>query len=102
MRRNLSLHTMFLPGVPHDARRRAQADITAWIGAGRAILSVAAPIRWPKPPPRTRRSSAWQGRQVWSSRRDSPRLKRCRPLVQLDRGAHGSWMNASAIAGVFV
>ena len=41
MRRNLSLHTLFLPGVPHEARRRAQADITAWIGAGRAILSVA-------------------------------------------------------------
>jgi NADPH2:quinone reductase len=32
---------MFLPGVPHEARRRAQTDITAWIGAGRAILSVA-------------------------------------------------------------
>ena len=41
MRRNISLHTMFLPTVPHEARRRAQSDITAWIGTGRAILSVA-------------------------------------------------------------
>jgi NADPH2:quinone reductase len=41
MRRNISLHTLFLPGAPHDARRRAQSDITQWIGTGRAILSVA-------------------------------------------------------------
>ncbi len=42
MRRNVSLHTIFLPGTPHEARRRAQTDITAWIGSGERLLSVAA------------------------------------------------------------
>jgi NADPH:quinone reductase len=42
MRRNLSLYTMFLPGAPLEARRRAQSDITAWLGSGERILSVAA------------------------------------------------------------
>jgi NADPH2:quinone reductase len=41
MRRNLSLHAMYLPGAPPEARRRAQSDITAWIGSGERILSVA-------------------------------------------------------------
>ena len=38
---NLSIHGVYLPVSPHEARRRAQADITAWIGTGQAILSVA-------------------------------------------------------------
>jgi NADPH2:quinone reductase len=41
MRRNLSLHTIYLPGVPHEARRRAQRDITQWVGSGARLLSVA-------------------------------------------------------------
>lgn len=41
MRRNLSVHGLILPTSPHEARRRAQADITAWINAGPRILSVA-------------------------------------------------------------
>jgi NADPH:quinone reductase len=41
MRRNLSLHTIYLPGCPLAARQRAQSDITAWIGSGERILSVA-------------------------------------------------------------
>jgi NADPH2:quinone reductase len=40
-RRNLSIHGVLLPNSPHQARRRAQADITRWIGTGRRILSVA-------------------------------------------------------------
>ena len=42
MRRNLSIHGLILPTSPHEARRRAQADITRWIGSGPRILSVAA------------------------------------------------------------
>ena len=42
MRRNLSIHGMVLPTSPHEARRRAQADITSWISTGPRILSVAA------------------------------------------------------------
>lgn len=41
MRRNLSLHTIYLPTSPPEARRRAQADITAWAGSGKRILAVA-------------------------------------------------------------
>ncbi len=41
MRRNLSLHAVYLPGVPHDARRRAQSDITQWIASGERLLTVA-------------------------------------------------------------
>ena len=41
MRRNLALHTVYLPGTPHESRRRAQADITAWIGSGERLLTVA-------------------------------------------------------------
>jgi NADPH2:quinone reductase len=41
MRRNLSLHAMYLPGAPLEARRRAQSDITAWIDSGERILAVA-------------------------------------------------------------
>ena len=41
MRRNLSLHTIYLPGSPLAARQRAQSDITAWIGSGERILAVA-------------------------------------------------------------
>ncbi len=42
MGRNIALHAMSLPGSPHDARRRAQSDITAWLRGGPRILSVAA------------------------------------------------------------
>ena len=38
---NLSIHGVYLPVSPHEARRRAQADITAWIGTGARMLSVA-------------------------------------------------------------
>jgi len=42
MRRNLSVHGLILPTSPHEARRRAQADITRWISSGARVLSVAA------------------------------------------------------------
>ena len=41
MRRNLSVHGVLLPTSPHEARRRAQSDITRWIKTGARILSVA-------------------------------------------------------------
>jgi len=41
MRLNLAVHGVYLPVSPHAARRRAQADITRWIGTGDRILSVA-------------------------------------------------------------
>ncbi|MET3528451.1 NADPH:quinone reductase [Phenylobacterium koreense] len=41
MRLNLSINGVYLPVSPHEARRRAQADITRWIGTGERILSVA-------------------------------------------------------------
>ncbi len=42
MFRNIAVHTMSLPGAPHEARRRAQSDIARWLSCGRRILSVAA------------------------------------------------------------
>jgi NADPH:quinone reductase len=41
MRRNLSLHAIYLPGTPLEARHRAQSDITAWLASGERVLSVA-------------------------------------------------------------
>lgn len=41
MRLNLSVAGVYLPVSPHEARRRAQADITRWIATGERILSVA-------------------------------------------------------------
>jgi len=41
MRLNLSIHGVYLPISPHEARRRAQADITRWISTGKRMLSVA-------------------------------------------------------------
>jgi NADPH2:quinone reductase len=41
MRLNLSIHGVYLPVSPHEARRRAQADITRWIAGDKPILSVA-------------------------------------------------------------
>jgi len=38
---NLQVSGVYLPVSPHEARRRAQADITRWIGTGKRILSVA-------------------------------------------------------------
>lgn len=38
---NLQVSGVYLPVSPHEARRRAQADITRWIGTGERILSVA-------------------------------------------------------------
>ncbi len=40
MFRNISLYFMVLPTSPHEARRRAQSDIAAWLRAPR-LLSVA-------------------------------------------------------------
>lgn len=39
--RNLGIHGVYLPVSPHEARKRAQQDITRWIGTGQRILSVA-------------------------------------------------------------
>lgn len=38
---NLQVSGVYLPVSPHEARRRAQADITRWIGTGERMLSVA-------------------------------------------------------------
>ena len=38
---NLQVSGVYLPVSPHETRRRAQADITRWIGTGERILSVA-------------------------------------------------------------
>lgn len=38
---NLGVHGVYLPITPPEARKRAQADITRWIGTGKRILSVA-------------------------------------------------------------
>lgn len=38
---NLAVHGVYLPVSPHAARKRAQADITSWIGTGDRMLSVA-------------------------------------------------------------
>jgi len=40
MFRNITLHFMVLPTSPHESRRRAQADIAAWL-RGPRLLSVA-------------------------------------------------------------
>ena len=39
--KNLSVTGIYLPVVPHEARHRAQDDITHWIGTGKRMLSVA-------------------------------------------------------------
>jgi NADPH:quinone reductase len=41
MRLNLAMTGVYLPVSPHAARRRAQDDITRWIGTGERMLSVA-------------------------------------------------------------
>lgn len=41
MRLNLAITGVYLPASPHEARRRAQDDITRWIGSGARLLSVA-------------------------------------------------------------
>jgi len=41
MRLNLNVHGVYLPVSPHEARRRAQADILHWISSGTRILPVA-------------------------------------------------------------
>ncbi|MES2340043.1 MAG: NADPH:quinone reductase [Pseudomonadota bacterium] len=38
---NLGVHGVYLPVTPHEARKRAQQDITRWIATGERILSVA-------------------------------------------------------------
>ncbi|HEY3800884.1 MAG TPA: NADPH:quinone reductase [Caulobacteraceae bacterium] len=40
-RKNLSITGVLLPNSPHEARRRAQTDITRWIATGKRMLSVA-------------------------------------------------------------
>jgi NADPH2:quinone reductase len=42
MRKNLSIHGVYLPMSPVDVRHQAQSDITRWLDTGRAKLSVAA------------------------------------------------------------
>jgi len=39
--KNLTLTGIYLPQVPHEARQRAQDDITHWLRTGKRILSVA-------------------------------------------------------------
>ncbi|MCA3747020.1 NADPH:quinone reductase [Phenylobacterium sp.] len=41
MRLNLNVHGVYLPVSPHEARRRAQADILQWISTGARTLPVA-------------------------------------------------------------
>jgi len=41
MRKNLTVRGVLLPNSPHEARRRAQADITRWISTGDRTLAVA-------------------------------------------------------------
>ena len=41
MRKNLTVRGVLLPNSPHEARRRAQADITRWISTGERVLAVA-------------------------------------------------------------
>jgi len=41
MRLNLSISGVYLPVSPHKARKRAQQDITRWIGTGPRTLAVA-------------------------------------------------------------
>ncbi|HEY9219093.1 MAG TPA: NADPH:quinone reductase [Phenylobacterium sp.] len=41
MRQNIGIHGVLLPVSPHEQRRRAQDDITRWIGSGSRMLSVA-------------------------------------------------------------
>jgi NADPH:quinone reductase len=45
MRKNLTVRGVLLPTSPHEARRRAQADITRWISTAPRILAVAG--TWP-------------------------------------------------------
>ena len=40
MRRNISIHAVLLNTVPLAARRRAQADIVAWLSAGGMLHTV--------------------------------------------------------------
>ncbi len=42
MQKNLAVHAMVLPSVPHEARRRAQSDIARFIAVPGRKLSVAA------------------------------------------------------------
>ncbi len=48
IRKNLALHAVYLATVPHEARKRAQSDITAWLRSGRRILTVAARFTLPE------------------------------------------------------
>jgi NADPH2:quinone reductase len=41
MFKNISLHGLILPRSPLEARQRAQADITRWLGSGERLLTVA-------------------------------------------------------------
>ena len=40
MQKNLTIYSIMLPTSPHDARRRAQSDIAAWLSTGQRLLSV--------------------------------------------------------------
>lgn len=42
MQKNLQIAGMVLPASPHEARRRAQADVTRWAATGKRLLNVAA------------------------------------------------------------
>lgn len=41
MQKNLAVHAVMLPTTPHEARRRAQSDIAAWLESGKRSLTVA-------------------------------------------------------------
>jgi NADPH2:quinone reductase len=41
MSKNALIHGVRLPTSPHEARRRAQADIAGWLTSGKRVLSVA-------------------------------------------------------------
>ena len=42
IRGNLTFYGVYLASTPHEARKRAQSDITAWLTSGERFLSVAA------------------------------------------------------------
>jgi NADPH2:quinone reductase len=45
MRKNITVRGVLLPVSSHEARRRAQDDVTRWIGTGKRLLAVAG--TWP-------------------------------------------------------
>ncbi len=77
MRLNLAITGVYLPVSPHEARRRAQADITRWIAGPDRILSIAGrfPLADTGRRPRGRRGR----RQGRDGRGGAPGMTRIRP-----------------------